>query len=66
MYRTKIVLFGGKEEKYDSGQFFQEGGTKESFQEWIDNHSHYLFELEIVYGKTKDLGKMRKEFSWAK
>lgn len=66
IYRTKIVLFDDKEEKYDTGQFFQEGGTKESFQEWISNHSYYLFELENIYGRTKNLGKLRKEFSWAR
>lgn len=66
VYRTKIVLFDGKEEKYDTVNFFQDGGTKESFQDWMDNHSYYLFELENIYGRTKDLGKFRKEFSWAK
>lgn len=66
IYRTKVVLFEGKEEKYDSGKFFQDGETKESFLEWINNHSYYLFQIENVYGRTKDLGKLRKEFSWAK
>ncbi len=61
MWRVKIVTFEGKEEKYDSGQFFQEGGTKESFQEWIDNNSHYLFELETVFGRTRDLGKPKRK-----
>jgi DNA primase len=66
IYRTKIVMFDDKEEKFDSVDFFREGGTKEEFQEWINTHSYYLFELEHVYGKTKDIGKYRKEFSWAK
>lgn len=66
IYRTKIVMFEGKEEKYDSGNFFQEGGTKDAFAEWIDKHSYYLFELINIYGRTKDLGKYKKEFSWAR
>jgi DNA primase len=66
IYRTKIVLFECMEEKYDAGQFFQDGGTKESFMDWIREHSYYLFEIENIYGKTKDLGKLRKEFAWAK
>jgi DNA primase len=66
MGRVRIVTFDGKEEKYDSVDFFRQGGTKESFQEWIDTYSHYLFEIEVVYGRTKDVGKYRKEYSWAK
>lgn len=66
MGRVRIVTFDDKPEKYDSGQFFQEGGTKESFKEWIDTHSHYLFEIEVVYGRTRDLGKSRKEFAWTR
>lgn len=66
IYRTKIVLFEGKEEKYDTVNFFQDGGTKESYLEWVETHSYYLFELENVFGRTKELGKYRKEFSWAR
>jgi len=66
MFRVKIVSFDGKEEKYDSVNFFQEYHDKELYKKWIDEHSHYLFELELVYGRTKDLGKSRKEFAWVR
>lgn len=66
MYRVKIVNFDGKFEKYDSVNFFQEYNDKDAYKEWLETHSSYLFELEVVYGRTKDLGKLRKEFAWAK
>jgi DNA primase len=66
IYRVKIVLFEGKEDKFDTGNFFQEGGTKESLLDWIKGHSYYLFEIKNIYGKTKDIGKYRKEFQWAR
>lgn len=66
IYRTKIVLFECMKEKYDSVNFFQDGGTKDSFMDWIREHSYFLFEIENIYGRTKDLGKLRKEFAWAK
>ncbi len=66
IYRVKIVTFDDKFEKYDVGDFFREYNSKEAFIEWINTHSHYLFELQVVYGKTRDIGKYRKEFAWAR
>jgi DNA primase len=66
IYKVKIVLFEGMYEKYDTVNFFQDNGSKESYLEWIEAHSYYLFELENVYGKTRDLGKYKKEFAWSR
>lgn len=60
MYKVKIILFDGMYEKYDTVNFFQDGGTKETLLEWISNHSYYLFELENVYGRKSELGRLRK------
>jgi DNA primase len=54
--RVKIVSFTGRKDKYDVGDFFKEGGTKESLLEYIKDNSKYLFELE----------QPRKEFRWRK
>jgi DNA primase len=45
LYRTKIVLFEGFKEKYDSVDFFRNGGTKEEFDKLVSN-SKFSFELE--------------------
>lgn len=46
--RVKIVNFSDKTDKYDSVNFFQDGGTKEAFKEYINSNSKYLFELENI------------------
>lgn len=51
--RVKIVNFNDRAEKYDSVNFFQDGGTKTSFKEYINNNSRYLFELEGVYKNAR-------------
>ncbi len=46
VHRVKIVSFPDKKEKYDTGDFFKDGGTKEQFKEYVENNHKYLFELE--------------------
>lgn len=63
VFRVRVVTFDGKEEKYDSGNFFQDGGNKETFKEWINTHMHYIF--EIVQPKIYK-GKYKRELAWAR
>lgn len=46
IYRTKIYTFDGFGDKYDIGDFFVEGHTKEELMELLTKESKYLFELE--------------------
>lgn len=46
--RVKIVTFPHRKEKFDTGDWFKEGGTKETLKEYIANNSKFLFELEGV------------------
>lgn len=43
-YRTRIYTYGGFDDKYDSGNFFGEGNTREDFLKLVDNNSYYAFE----------------------
>jgi DNA primase len=45
LFRVKIVEFEGKADKYDSVDFFRDGGTIDSFRELIAN-SRYAFEVK--------------------
>lgn len=45
--RVKIVTFPDKEEKYDLGNYFQDGGTKESLAKYISETAQYIFEMAI-------------------
>lgn len=44
--RVKIVSFPDKKEKYDTGDFFKDGGTRDEFKSYVENNHKYLFELE--------------------
>jgi DNA primase len=50
--RVKIVNFSGKDEKYDSVNFFQDGGNKETFRDYVKDNSHFLFELEGINDRS--------------
>lgn len=43
--KVKIYVFSDKEEKFDSVDFFREGGCVEEFLERVHNESKYSFEL---------------------
>lgn len=60
--KVKIVSFTGRKEKYDTGDFFKDGGTKEDFKEYVEKNSNYLFQLENCYGRTSELGKPRNKY----
>ena len=62
--RVKIVSFPEQREKNDTGDFFKDGGTKETFVEHVKNNSHYLFELEgVVNDWTISKHKRNKGFT---
>lgn len=62
--RVKIVTFPDKENKYDAGDFFKDGGTKEDLKEYIQKNAKFLFELESNHEKKFQLRNTRKEYSW--
>lgn len=63
--KVKIVSFSEQKEKYDTGDFFKDGGTKEIFREYVEKNNRYLFQLENIYGRKSELGKSRKLYpSW--
>lgn len=43
--RTHIYQFEGKREKYDTGDYFKEGGNAKEFKELVTKESKYLFEI---------------------
>lgn len=43
--RTLIYQFEGKPEKYDSGNYFQDGGNAKDFKAMVEEGSKYLFEI---------------------
>jgi twinkle protein len=44
-YRTKIYTFPGFADKYDVGDFFNEGHTKDEFFDRVNDESKYSFEV---------------------
>ena len=44
-HRVKILFFEDKPERYDTVDFFREGGTIDKFKEMMYNKSKYVFEL---------------------
>lgn len=45
VYRTKILVFDGYPDKYDTIDFFRNGGTLDEFRDLLYNRSKYSFEL---------------------
>jgi DNA primase len=43
--RVKVLLFEDKPERYDTVDFFRDGGTIDKFKEMLYNNSKYVFEL---------------------
>lgn len=43
--RTHIYQFEGKKEKYDTGDYFKEGGNAKEFRQMVIGESKYLFEI---------------------
>lgn len=43
--RTHVFQFEGKKEKYDSGDYFKEGGNAKDFKQMVLDESKYLFEI---------------------
>lgn len=43
--RVNIFQFSDKEEKYDTGQYFQEGGNAQEFRAMVEAESKSLFEI---------------------
>lgn len=46
--RVKVVSFDGKPEKYDSVDFFRDGGSKESFLDLINHTYRFQFEKGLT------------------
>ena len=46
MYRTKILVFEGYKDKYDTVDFFRDGGSIETFRDLLYNKSKFSFELK--------------------
>lgn len=44
-YKTKILLFEDKPDRYDTVDFFRDGGTIDKFKEMLYNTSKYEFEI---------------------
>lgn len=67
LYRTHIYLFGDeKPDKYDTGDYFKEGGNSKDFREMVIAGSRNLFELEELNGrKTKINYKVFRGFHQA-
>lgn len=59
-YRTKVFLFEDKPDKYDTGDYFKEGGNAKGFRQMVEECSKYIFEMEEFNQK-----KRRKYESWA-
>ena len=49
--RVKIVSYEGREDKFDTVDFFRAGNTKDDFKELIQSNSKFLFEMEEERGK---------------
>ncbi len=47
--RVKIVTWDGKPEKYDTVDFFREGGNIENLKNYIAENSKYLYEMETLH-----------------
>lgn len=47
VYRTKIYTFEGFECKYDTVDFFRDGGTLDEFKNLIYNESKFCWEMEL-------------------
>lgn len=60
--RVKIVSFDDKPDKYDSVDFFRDGGTKETYKDWISTHSRYLFQMENTY----TIKQKKATYQWAR
>jgi DNA primase len=43
--KTLLYQFTNAKEKYDTGDFFKEGGTAQEFKDMVEGGSKYLFEL---------------------
>ncbi len=49
MDKVLIYQFEGKKEKYDTGDWFKEGGNAKDFRAEVEANSKYLFETEEIY-----------------
>jgi len=64
--RTYIYLFHNKDEKYDTGDFFRDGGNSKDFKEMVEKYSKNLFELGDLDGReAKSRNKIRRRPSKA-
>lgn len=57
--RVKIVTFVGKEDKYDTVDFFREYKDRNIFKDFIKENSHFLYELEDITMRKKKQGWRR-------
>jgi len=44
IYKVKVYRFSDKAKKYDTIDFFRDGGTIEELRDLVENHSKYIFE----------------------
>lgn len=58
-YRTLIYQFEGKPEKYDTVDFFRDGGSAKDFKELVERDSKYLFEIGELNGNSSRIGRGR-------
>lgn len=66
MDKVLVYQFSDKEEKYDTGDYFKEGGVAGEFRRLVEAEAKYLFEIGAVYGKYKRRNKTSYTKSFAK
>ena len=51
MDKVLVYQFSDRGEKYDTGDYFKEGGNAVEFRQLVEENAKHLFELGDVYGK---------------
>lgn len=68
--RVRIYLFSGQSEKYDTVEYFKEGGNAKEFRQMVEKESKYLFEIGELNDNRKRKsytslrGGYRKDKAW--
>jgi hypothetical protein len=53
MDKVRVFQFSDKFEKYDTGDYFKEGGTAKEFRQLVEEKAQNLFEIGAVYGNNR-------------
>lgn len=63
MDKVLIYEFDNKPEKFDTVDYFREGGNAKDFRAEVEANSKHLFEIGEVYGNTRRKGSRRNSHS---